>query len=242
MASTPGDPNGYWMRLLQIKDDKGAPRMPLLRFGQPCKNCLQTSEPWSVQVFFHSPNNRLFLGFARTTSTTCPSGIPRASARSSPTSTWVRPPCARRWRLSPAFPGNKETYALEQFAVSVNEEVRPFRAEHVAALRQRPLFKDFVPPTCMFMTIDSAYGGKCDYAIMAGYFPAPGYLVVRLSLLLPPLLVRRRAETAAPPPPPSPSPRSLRRLRASVARARGALSACAWPRRRRAASASAPGR
>ena len=46
MASTPGDPNGYWMRLLQIKGEDNKPRMPLLRFGQPCATCMEGTEPW----------------------------------------------------------------------------------------------------------------------------------------------------------------------------------------------------
>lgn len=56
MASTPGDANGYWMRLLQLKDDKAQPRMPLLRFGQPCTDCLNTSEPWWALSAVYDPS------------------------------------------------------------------------------------------------------------------------------------------------------------------------------------------
>lgn len=39
LTTTPGPDNCYYMRLLDKKDINGNPKLPLLRFGEPCADC-----------------------------------------------------------------------------------------------------------------------------------------------------------------------------------------------------------
>ena len=47
MATTPGKPTALFARLIALKDEKGLPKMKLIRSGQPCEPCMKTSTPWT---------------------------------------------------------------------------------------------------------------------------------------------------------------------------------------------------
>ena len=46
MPTTPGPRNSYFMQLVAMKAEDGKARMPLIRVGQPCRECMKTNEPW----------------------------------------------------------------------------------------------------------------------------------------------------------------------------------------------------
>jgi hypothetical protein len=48
MATTPGKSTALFARLISLKDEKGKPKMRLIRSGQPCDSCMQkSSTPWT---------------------------------------------------------------------------------------------------------------------------------------------------------------------------------------------------
>lgn len=53
LLSTPGDKDNYFMRLLAQVDENGQPRMRLVRVGQPCADCMQTTTSWTCQHMRH---------------------------------------------------------------------------------------------------------------------------------------------------------------------------------------------
>ncbi len=46
LTTTPGPENCYFMRLLEKVDARGNPKLPIVRFGQPCVDCKQGDTPW----------------------------------------------------------------------------------------------------------------------------------------------------------------------------------------------------
>lgn len=81
------------------------------------------------------------------------------------------------------YQGDTQTYMREQFGISADETIRPMLPRHIVSLRTRPLYKDLVAPEVMFLAADSAYGGKCEFALIGGYFPSRNSLVVRSPFL-----------------------------------------------------------
>jgi len=49
LITTPGPPESYFMRLLQVTDEHGQPKMRLIRLGQSCDECAKGSTPWACQ-------------------------------------------------------------------------------------------------------------------------------------------------------------------------------------------------
>jgi hypothetical protein len=91
-----------------------------------------------------------------------------------------RPPWrsqAKEERLAWLFP-DKNAFLREQLGVVREDTVRPFIPRFIAELRARPLTRETHPPECIFLTADSASGGKCEFAVLAGYFVAMNHLVV----------------------------------------------------------------
>lgn len=78
------------------------------------------------------------------------------------------------------YKGHMTSYMREQFGVSSDETQRPIRPDYIAALRSKQPYRVRATPEVIFVAADSAFGGKCKFAIMAGYFPSPGTFVVRL--------------------------------------------------------------
>jgi hypothetical protein len=165
MPTTPGPRNSYFMNLVSLKSDDGKPRMPLIRVGQPCATCMKTSEPWYGSIFFcfsfsltHKEDTRL-----------CKHNLkddPKWKSRS------------KQEKNLYLYQGDTKTYMQEQFGITSDETIRPMLPRYIVSLRTRQLYKDLVAPECMFLAADSAWGGKCEFALVAGYFPSRNSLVV----------------------------------------------------------------
>ncbi len=52
----------------------------------------------------------------------------------------------------------------------IDEGVRPFLPRYIAAFQKRPPVRDDLPPECVFLFIDPASGGKCEFAILGACF------------------------------------------------------------------------
>lgn len=175
MPTTPGPRNSYFMNLVSLKSEDGKPRMPLIRVGQPCAACMKTAEPWLCKhnlkddpkwyVFYFLFNS---LSFCTTFS---------ASSIILIYST-VRKSRSKQEKNLYLYQGDTKTYMQEQFGITSDETIRPILPRYIVALRTRPLYKDLVSPEVMFLAADSAWGGKCEFAIVAGYFPSRNSMVV----------------------------------------------------------------
>jgi hypothetical protein len=49
LATTPGPPESYFMRLILVTDENGQPKMRLIRLGQACEACMASTTPWACQ-------------------------------------------------------------------------------------------------------------------------------------------------------------------------------------------------
>jgi hypothetical protein len=63
----------------------------------------------------------------------------------------------KRKYLMYLYQGDRDTYLREMFAASMDDSIRPFKPEYVAALKQRALYRDRAPPSVVYLTADYAY-------------------------------------------------------------------------------------
>jgi len=49
LATTPGPPESYFMRLILVTGEDGRPKMRLVRLGQACDACMAGKAPWTCQ-------------------------------------------------------------------------------------------------------------------------------------------------------------------------------------------------
>ena len=57
---------------------------------------------------------------------------------------------------------NMSAYMKEQFGSVLEDSKQPFLRKHIAAFRQRPLYRFNRAPDAVFVAVDSACGGKCE--------------------------------------------------------------------------------
>ena len=146
LATTPGPPNSFFMNLIATVDEKGNPKLRVVRSGQPCDACMKTKEP---QCCIHNLEER--------------------------------PPWRDRGkeqRLAWVYGGHNAKFLTEQLGVVQEDSLRPFLPRYIAELRARPPYRDSKSPECIFIAADSSCGGKCEYALLAGYFSGKNHLVV----------------------------------------------------------------
>lgn len=81
-------------------------------------------------------------------------------------------------RLRYLYVGAGDIFAQEQMGAIIDDSVRPFLPAYVYQLQSREPFRDPVPPDCVYITVDPASGGKCDFYIF-GFYMRNNVLVVR---------------------------------------------------------------
>jgi hypothetical protein len=87
-------------------------------------------------------------------------------------------------RLMWMYAGNTAAFLKEQMGMSSDEAVRPIQAMHIAQFRNKALWKDVARPKVVYLAMDPASSGKCEFSIMAGYFTDPLHLVVSFTISL----------------------------------------------------------
>ncbi len=142
MATTPSEkPTSLFMELIAQTDEKGRPRMHVVRSGQPCGPCSRTKEPWTcVHTLDERPH-------------------------------WKDK--GKEERLRYLYVNAADTFAREQLGAIVDDSVRPFLPRYIVDFQQRPPVSDNDPPPCVFLVVDAASGGKCDFAILGVCFRGP---------------------------------------------------------------------
>lgn len=137
MATTPSEKlSSLFMELIRQVDDNGDTLMNVVRSGQPCKSCMKTTSPWTCK---HTLDER---------------------------DSWKDGEKEKRLRY--LYAGAADTFAREQLGAVIDDSIRPFRPKYVLRLQKRPPIdvRRLSNLPCVFLLVDPASGGACEFAVI----------------------------------------------------------------------------